>query len=100
MKFFFENTMFYYYIGNRSGIMNKKNLNKLFTVSIICISAVFARVSDSYASADKVFGMKSFLSKPFVSTDLSHENQENSLKWKRRHKRRKKAPNRKPQRGK
>ena len=80
--------------------MNKKSLNKLFTVSVICISAVFARVSDGYASVDKVFGMKSFSSKPFVSSDLSHEDQENSLKWKRRHKRRKKAPNRKPQRGK
>ena len=100
MKFFFENTMFYYYIGNRSGIMNKKSLNKLFTVAAICMSAIFARVSDSYTSADIVFGMKSFSSKPFVSSDLSHEDQENSLKWKRRHKRRKKAPNRKPQRGK
>ena len=80
--------------------MNEKSLNKLFTVVAICISAVFARVSDNYTSADIVFGMKSFSSKPFISSDSSCEDQENSLKWKRRHKRRKKAPNRKPQRGK
>ena len=70
--------------------MNIKSLNKLFTVGALCMSAVFARVSDNYTSADIVFGMKSF----------SYEDQDNSLKWKRRHKRRKKAPNRKPQRGK
>ena len=80
--------------------MSIKSLNKLFTVATICVSAVFARVSDSYMSADIVFGMKSFSSKPFISSDSSYEDQENSLKWKRRHKRRKKAPNRKPQRGK
>ena len=80
--------------------MNRKSLNKLFTVAAICMSVVFARVSDNYAPADIAFGMKSFSSKPFLSSDLSYEDQENSLKWKRRHKRRKKAPNRKPQRGK
>jgi len=92
--------MFYSYIGIRSKIMNKKSINRLFTVIAICISAVFARVSDNYMSADIVFGMKPFSSKPFISSDPSYEDQENSLKWKRRHKRRKKAPNRKPQRGK
>ena len=92
--------MFYSYIGNRSVIMNEKSINRLFTIAAICISAVFARVSDNYASADIVFGMKSFSSKPYISSDSSYEDQENSLKWKRRHKRRKKAPNRKPQRGK
>ena len=80
--------------------MNRKSLNKLFTVVAICISAVFARVSDNYTSSDIVFGMKSVSSKPFISSDSSCADQENSLKWKRRHKRRKKAPNRKPQRGK
>ena len=92
--------IFFLYIGNRSEIMNVKTLNKLFTVAAICVSTVFARISDSYTSADIVFGMKSFSSKPLVSSELSCEDQENSLKWKRRHKRRKKAPNRKPQRGK
>ena len=80
--------------------MNGKSINRLFTVAVICISAVFARVSVIYMSADIVFGMKSFSSKPFISNDSSYEDEENSLKWKRRHKRRKKAPNRKPQRGK
>ena len=92
--------MFFSYIGNRSRIMNIKSLNKLITMAAICISTVFARVSDNYTSADIVFGMKSFSSNPFVFSDTSYEDQENSLKWKRRHKRRKKAPNRKPQRGK
>ena len=76
--------------------MNIKGLNKLFTLAAICMSAVFARTSDNYTSADIVFGMKSFSSQPFVSSDPSYEYQENSLKWKRRHKRRKKAPNRNP----
>ena len=80
--------------------MNRKSLNKLFAVTVICMSVVFARVSDNYTSADIIFSMKPFSSKPFISSDLSCDDQENSLKWKRRHKRRKKAPNRKPQRGK
>ena len=57
--------------------MNEKSINRLFTVAAICISAVFARVSDNYMSADIVFGMKSFSSKPFISSDSSYEDQEN-----------------------
>ena len=36
--------------------------------------------------------------KSYFASGAKEEN-ENSIKWKRRHKRRKKAPNRKPQRG-
>ena len=77
-----------------------KMIYKILILSIATISFVFARTSGNFnAFSDSFFDKAGSLKKAaFLEDDRSCE--ENSLKWKRRHKRRKKAPNRRPKRGK
>ena len=72
----------------------------ILTLLISTMSLVFARTSGNFnAFSDSFFDRAGSLKKAAIlEDDRSYE--ENSLKWKRRHKRRKKAPNRRPKRGK
>ena len=62
------------------------------------MSFAFTRTSGKYG-VESSFAQKDAYTakKAFIPTDENGEN--NSVKWKRRHKRRKKARNRSPQRG-
>tara|TARA_B100001758_G_C17917991_1_gene357029 strand:- start:277 stop:501 length:225 start_codon:yes stop_codon:yes gene_type:complete len=74
--------------------MNNYVISFVFLISLISIS--HSRVSDKYNSNFK-FGINN---KKEFSSNHSVSEKENDLKWKRRHKRRKKAKNRTPKRGK
>ena len=73
---------------------------KIIVLSILVMSLGFARTSGKFNSFDSFFERANSHNKPLVIADERSGNEEASLKWKRRHKRRKKAPNRKPRRGK
>ena len=78
-------------------IMNR--VYKILTVAVLLGSCSFARTSNNFNSLDSFFEQYMTSSKPIITEERA-ENDANSLKWKRRHKRRKKAPNRRPKRGK
>ena len=73
---------------------------KILVLSILVMSFGFARTSGKFNSFDSFFERANNQKKPLVLQDERSGNEEASLKWKRRHKRRKKAPNRRPRRGK
>ena len=64
------------------------------------MSLVLARTSGNFESFSESFFKKAQDHKKALIVDEERSNSEGSLKWKRRHKRRKKAPNRRPKRGK
>ena len=78
-------------------------MNMKYTILAVLISAmslVFARTSGDFnAFSDSFFDRAGSVNKTLILDDKSSQ-EEGSLKWKRRHKRRKKAPNRRPKRGK
>ena len=78
-------------------------MNMKYTILAVLISAmslVFARTSGNFnAFSDSFFDRAGSVNKTLILDDKSSQ-EEGSLKWKRRHKRRKKAPNRRPKRGK
>ena len=72
----------------------------ILAVLISAMSLVFARTSGNFnAFSDSFFDKAGSVNKTLILDDKSSQ-EEGSLKWKRRHKRRKKAPNRRPKRGK
>ena len=73
---------------------------KILVLSILVLSFGFTRSSGKFNSFDSFFERANNQNKPLVLQDERPGNEEASLKWKRRHKRRKKAPNRRPRRGK
>jgi len=73
---------------------------KILVLSILVMSFGFARTSGKFNSFDSFFERLNNQNKPLVLQDERSGGAEDSLKWKRRHKRRKKAPNRRPRRGK
>jgi hypothetical protein len=73
---------------------------KILVVSILVVSLGLARTSGNFSSSDSFFSKTGNDNKPLIVEDERSNNEEGSLKWKRRHKRRKKAPNRRPRRGK
>ena len=73
---------------------------KILVLSILIMSFGFARTSGKFNSADSFLDRVNSHNKTLVLSDERSGNEDASLKWKRRHKRRKKAPNRKPRRGK
>ena len=73
---------------------------KILVLSILVMSFGLARTSGKFNSSDSFFDRANNGNKPLVIADERSGNEEASLKWKRRHKRRKKAPNRRPRRGK
>ena len=76
-----------------------KSIYKILFVSVLVVSMGFARTSTRFETADSFLQIKGAShKKSFVPTETRDESQ-NNVKWKRRHKRRKKAENRKAQRG-
>ena len=73
---------------------------KILVLSILVMSFGFARTSGKFNSFDGFFDRTNNHNKPLFIEDERSGNEGASLKWKRRHKRRKKAPNRRPRRGK
>ena len=73
---------------------------KILVLSILVMSFGFARTSGKFNSFDSFFDRANNYNKPLFVEGERSGNEEASLKWKRRHKRRKKAPNRRPRRGK
>ena len=73
---------------------------KILALSLLVLSFGFARTSGKFSSSDSFFVVASHQNKPLVLKDERSNGDEGSLRWKRRHKRRKKAPNRRPRRGK
>ena len=73
---------------------------KILVLSILVMSFGFTRTSGKFNSLDSFFDRVNNNNKPLIIGDERSGNEEASLKWKRRHKRRKKAPNRRPKRGK
>ena len=67
---------------------------------MLIMSLGFARTSGKFNSADSFLDRVNSHNKTLIFSDERSGDEENSLKWKRRHKRRKKAPNRRPRRGK
>ena len=73
---------------------------KILVLSILVMSFGFTRTSGKFNSADSFLDRANSHNKTLVLSDERSGNEDASLKWKRRHKRRKKAPNRRPRRGK
>ncbi len=72
----------------------------ILTLLISTMSLVFARTSGNFSAfSDSFFERAGSINKTLIVED-DRSQEEGSLKWKRRHKRRKKAPNRRPKRGK
>ena len=81
--------------------MFMKAIYKILGVSLLTMSLGLARTSGKFLStSDSFFDRAGLFNKPVFVEDDRYGNDEDSLKWKRRHKRRKKAPNRRPRRGK
>ena len=79
--------------------MNK--LYKILVVSAVVLSFGFARTSGNFEVSDGFLErVKQTKEKPAFALLDKKDDGGDSLKWRRRHKRRKKAPNRRPQRGK
>ena len=72
---------------------------KILTIVGILGACAFARTSNGFNSLDSFFEQYQSSTKPVFQENRSEDGAD-SLKWKRRHKRRKKAPNRRPKRGK
>ena len=70
---------------------------KILALSILVMSFGFARTSGKFNSADSFLDRVNSHNKTLMLSDERSGDEENSLKWKRRHKKRKKS--RRPQRG-
>ena len=77
-----------------------KKLYKILIVVVFALSFCLARTSGNFSTANHLLSKTAFHNKPVFADKDPHAAEEDSLKWKRRHKRRKKAPNRRPKRGK
>jgi len=75
-----------------------KYLIKIILLSFILSCVAFARVSGKHSGPDHFAKNKTGAPKKEYVPGNSNGD-EDSIKWKRRHKRRKKAKNRRPQRG-
>ena len=72
---------------------------KILALSVLVMSFGFTRTSGNFSSSDGFFDRTNNHNKPLFIEDERSGNEGASLKWKRRHKRRKKGKNRSPQRG-
>jgi len=72
---------------------------KILLVGTLVLSCAFARTSGKYEVPESFMRSKISGSNDKVFTPSETKENDNSLKWKRRHKRRKKDTKRKPSRG-
>ena len=76
-------------------------INKILLITFLLASFMFARTSEKYATPASFMHTKisGSTNKIFSPDKVKDEGSDNSIKWKRRHKRRKKDTKRKPSRG-
>ena len=72
---------------------------KILLLSVLGFSLCFARTSGKFATPDDFLNSKNSPHAKKLFTDDSKESSDQSIKWKRRHKRRKRDKNRRTQRG-
>ena len=72
---------------------------KLLFLSVLGFSLCFARTSGKFATPDDFLNSKNSPHAKKLFTEDSKESGNQSIKWKRRHKRRKRDKNRRAQRG-
>ena len=90
--------MFIFLCSNKNKKMT--TINKILLITFLLASFVLARTSGKYSAEDSFMRTKISGSTHKTFTPNESKDQENdSLKWKRRHKRRKKDKKRKPSRG-
>jgi hypothetical protein len=89
--------MKYIFLLIRNGIFMKR-LYQIAIVSLLVCSFVFARITGNKSLPSWVESKISSNSSKKEFVPGTGEN-DNSIKWKRRHKRRRRAKNRRPQRG-
>ena len=76
-----------------------KTIYKILLVTILGLSLSFARTSEKFTTPNDFLSAKNSPSYKKLFVESSEDISEQTIKWKRRHKRRKKSKNRKPQRG-
>jgi len=76
-----------------------KIIYKILLVSVLGLSLSFARTSGKFPAPDDFLSSKNSPHSKKELTQGSGETDNQSVKWKRRHKRRKKDKNRRPKRG-
>ena len=76
-----------------------KTIYNILLVSALGLSFVFARTSGKFETADGFLNAKNISSTKKAFKEEDRQSSDQSVKWKRRHKRRKKDKNRRPQRG-
>ena len=72
---------------------------KILLLGLLVASLSFARTSGKYETPESFISYKISGSSEKIFTPYESKENDNSLKWKRRHKRRKKDTKRKPSRG-
>ena len=72
---------------------------KILLLSVLGLSLCFARTSGKFSTPDDFLSSKNSPHTKKLFTDDSKESSDQSIKWKRRHKRRKRDKNRRAQRG-
>ena len=72
---------------------------KILALIILFTTIGFPRTSNSFNTINSFFKLNKFSSQNIIIESIEKVENDN-IKWKRRHKRRKKAPNRMPRRGK
>ena len=72
---------------------------KILLFGLLIASLSFARTSGKYERAESFLSHKISGSSEKIFTPSEYKESDNSLKWKRRHKRRKKDTKRRPSRG-
>ena len=76
-----------------------KGICKILMLSVLGLSLSFARTSGKFPTPDDFLSSKNSPHAKKLFTDDSKESSDQSIKWKRRHKRRKRDKNRRAQRG-
>ena len=84
----------------KEGVWYKmKTIYKILLIGLLGASLSFARTSTKFATPNDFLNSKNSPSYKKLLVENTDETSEQTIKWKRRHKRRKKSKNRRPQRG-
>ena len=76
-----------------------KMIYKILLLSVLGLSLCFSRTSGKFATPDDFLSSKNTPYTKKTFTEGSKDAGDQSIKWKRRHKRRKRDKNRRPKRG-
>ena len=87
------------YWCNDRNLYTMKMVYKILLVSVLGLSLSLARTSGKFPTPDDFLSSKNSPHSKKEFTQGAGDTSDQSIKWKRRHKRRKKDKNRRPQRG-